>query len=170
MVVRVGGFSEDGSATPISSTVSSGRNTRTPSPTSPRTPITPSSPVVGGNEIEGEVRVRTLLPATAYLSPSLKDAAPRTKEAAREQADEDGGIILNADREVQLKLLLGKSGRKHGALPAMVRVCSFSTTSERVLTFNQFAGRPRCPLVHPQLRVDSRDHSWRSFGLAHRCS
>lgn len=113
MIVPCGGLSEDGGSSTGSSTPersstgidSDGRSV-------------PASPVLDRGESTSTSR--TLLPHTAYLEPSYSDEAPLDKAAAVERAQRDSGIILDGDREVQLKILLGKSGRKHSALPAMV--------------------------------------------------
>lgn len=128
MVVRVGGFTEsdqrgDRSPSPTSSGYTTDDGA---SPASPSSPIVPSSPI---DAVHASDSPRTLIPHTAYLPPSFSNPMPRSKEAAKEVATAEGGILIDADREVQLKLLLGKSGRKHGALPAMAS--EVSVESER---------------------------------------
>lgn len=129
MLVRVGGFTE-----------ATERSDRTPSPTSSGDEITAASPspsrpdsgrATPAEDGDGHASdsPRTLLPHTAYLPPSNVDITPLDKEAAKAAAVEQGGISVDGDREVQLKLLLGKSGRKHGSLPAMVRSLLLSPPS-----------------------------------------
>jgi hypothetical protein len=115
MIVCVGGFSEEGRRHSSFSFNSSG--TATPAESEPSSPSVASAPFP---ESDSPVP-KTLVPSTAYLAPSLQDAQPLSKEAAKKEAQRQAGIIVDADREVQFKFLLGKSGKKHGALPSMVR-------------------------------------------------
>ncbi|GAA6056952.1 hypothetical protein JCM3770_001982 [Rhodotorula araucariae] len=70
-------------------------------------------------------RERLLLPVAAYLpvaplAPGARDdPARRSHDEAKRSAAEDGGIVLDAEREVQLRFLLGKTGDKHARLGAM---------------------------------------------------
>ncbi|GAA5937288.1 hypothetical protein JCM3775_001603 [Rhodotorula graminis] len=62
-------------------------------------------------------RVRVLVPDAAYLAPDSDER--RAKDEAKSAAARDGGIVLDAEREVQLRFLLGKTGDKHAKLSAM---------------------------------------------------
>lgn len=100
-------------------------------------------------------RSRTLVPYASFVPPAanpLEVVNPprRSEKEAQAVAKAEVGIVLDGDREVQLRFLVGETGKKHGKLPAMVRF-SLSLFS-RLLTFF-FAGFPRHFLVHPRLRV-----------------
>ncbi|ORY84087.1 protein-tyrosine phosphatase-like protein [Leucosporidium creatinivorum] len=120
MVLRVGGFTESDERSDRSPSPTSSGEEASPAPATdtPASTSRPTTPLTDLNEHATD-SPRTLRPHTAYLPPSYTDAEPLEKEQARKIAEEDGGIVLDADREVQLKFLLGKSGRKHGKLPAM---------------------------------------------------
>ncbi|BGP19573.1 hypothetical protein JCM10213_000173 [Rhodosporidiobolus nylandii] len=69
-------------------------------------------------------RTHTLVPLTSYLPPVVvpleaTNPSRRSETEARKAATEDGGIVLDGDREVQLRVLVGEKGKKHGMLPAM---------------------------------------------------
>lgn len=73
-------------------------------------------------------RSRTLVPRTEYLpvpsSPveTVRSRSEReAKEAVKESSRGGPGIVLDPDREVMLKFLVGKTGDRHGKLPVMVR-------------------------------------------------
>jgi hypothetical protein len=73
-------------------------------------------------------RSRTLIPRTEYLpvpsSPveTVRSRSEReAKEAVKESSRGGPGIVLDPDREVMLKFLVGKTGDRHGKLPVMVR-------------------------------------------------
>ena len=69
----------------------------------------------------GELNVRALLPAAAYLPPGTKTrVTPWSREDVTRRTMDDGGIVLDADREFQLKLLVGRTGSKHAKLHTMV--------------------------------------------------
>ncbi|GAA5909708.1 hypothetical protein JCM8208_003851 [Rhodotorula glutinis] len=99
---------------------------------------TPASSVSGGDDNDGEAelpppsgthaqvesepaaappRVRVLVPDAAYLAPDSDER--RSRDEARRAVERDGGIVLDAEREVQLRFLLGKTGDKHAKLSAM---------------------------------------------------
>lgn len=154
MIVRVGGFTESDQLSDRSpSPTSSGDET---SPISPYSPVTLNSP---GDSKHATDSPRTLLPHTAYLPPSNTNLSPLSKEAAKEAAQAERGILLDADREVQLKLLLGKSGRKHGALPAMVSL--LLRLDGGTLLTRSFEGGTRSALVHSIVRVDEGGNTGR---------
>ena len=103
-------------------------------------------------------RVRVLVPLAAFLAPDSDDR--RSQDEARRAVERDGGIVLDAEREVQLRFLLGKTGDKHAKLSAMVRSLSLSlflairsapapklTSAPPVV-----AGRARAHVVRPRLR------------------
>ncbi|GAA6063568.1 hypothetical protein JCM10212_003147 [Sporobolomyces blumeae] len=77
----------------------------------------------------GKTRERLLVPYTSFLDPSpslppFENAKPRSRSEAIRHAEaspRDGarGIELDGEREVMLKVLIGKEGNKHGRLPTM---------------------------------------------------
>lgn len=67
--------------------------------------------------------VRVLLPAKSF-SPSNRHAELLTGDTARAEGRQ-AGIVMDASREVQLRLLVGRTGSKHGSLPIMVRAPYF---------------------------------------------
>lgn len=68
-----------------------------------------------------DLNVRSLFPAAVYLSPGTEsDVKPLTADEAAQRVQADGGIVLDADREFQLKLLVGRTGSKHAKLHTMV--------------------------------------------------
>ncbi|GAA5853140.1 hypothetical protein JCM8547_000215 [Rhodosporidiobolus lusitaniae] len=69
-------------------------------------------------------RTRTLIPHTAYLPPASDPLDPSTNPSRRDEKDakrvaKEEGIVLDGDRECQLRFLVGETGKKHGKLPAM---------------------------------------------------
>ncbi|GAA5963144.1 hypothetical protein JCM8115_001033 [Rhodotorula mucilaginosa] len=70
-------------------------------------------------------RSRTLVPRTEYLpvpSSPTETVRSRSEREAKEAVREwgaGGGIVLDPDREVMLKFLVGKTGDRHGKLPVM---------------------------------------------------
>ncbi|GAA6044024.1 hypothetical protein JCM8097_004307 [Rhodosporidiobolus ruineniae] len=100
---------------------------------SPSRSSTPSLPPPSGTSAYAETeaadslrtsRTRTLVPRTSYIPPALNplDATNpprRSDKEARRAAKEDGGIVLDGDREVQLRFLVGETGKKHAKLPEM---------------------------------------------------
>ncbi|SCZ97310.1 BZ3500_MvSof-1268-A1-R1_Chr4-2g07129 [Microbotryum saponariae] len=130
MLQRVGTFSEAPDVEAPSSLEEGEDLTETPNAITPATtapssphPDSPPSPSSPSSNPEEDSPIRTLLPSSIYLppptSPSL-DVAPRSKEVSKSSTALEEGMILDADEGIQFKLLLGKSGRKHGDyLPAM---------------------------------------------------
>lgn len=111
---------------------------------------------------------RILVPYAAYLPPNQgmeeADTAPRSHRAAREAVNADGGIVLDADREIMLKFLVGRTGDRHGKLPVMaslsrlfVQCTTTKLTSAFVLDKSRRLSRcrgssPRSRLLRPQQR------------------
>ncbi|GAA5977879.1 hypothetical protein JCM5350_006206 [Sporobolomyces pararoseus] len=90
---------------PSSSSSSSSSPSRTsPSPT--------SSPSSSGKE-------KFLIPHTSFVSPSSTDSTTRSDSEAKRQVSQDGGIVVDGERELMLKFLVGETGKKHGKLPTM---------------------------------------------------
>ncbi|KAM0751185.1 phosphatases II [Meredithblackwellia eburnea MCA 4105] len=64
---------------------------------------------------------RVLYPGAQYLPPSFEEEPPFDDESAVYEIRKNGGaILLDADREVQMRFLIGETGRKHSKLPSMV--------------------------------------------------
>ncbi|GAA5984463.1 hypothetical protein JCM10908_003357 [Rhodotorula pacifica] len=107
-------------ASPASTPTSS----RSPTPLPPPSESAAQHPPRTATE---SARSRTLVPRTAYLSPpsplvgsEVADGERRRNEKeAKQGVKEEGGIVLDADREVMLKFLVGKTGDRHGKLPVM---------------------------------------------------
>lgn len=126
MVVRVADYRQysTNGTTPPSANPS---GATTPTTTGPGTPVSPAGAAHSSLDAELERAsepFRTLLCLATYRDPSHVDTDARPKDEAKRVALErrgsgDGGVVLDADREVEIKLLLGKTGSKHGALPAM---------------------------------------------------
>jgi hypothetical protein len=81
-------------------------------------------------------RSRTLVPHTSFLPPAANPlevvaGASRSEAEAKKVAKAEGGIVLDGDREIQLRFLVGETGRKHGKLPVMVRFPLFSSLFSR---------------------------------------
>lgn len=63
-----------------------------------------------------------LIPHTSFLSPlPSASGASRTESEAKAQIESDGGILVDGEKEIMLKFLVGETGKKHGKLPTMVR-------------------------------------------------
>ncbi|GAA5853527.1 hypothetical protein JCM9279_001302 [Rhodotorula babjevae] len=62
-------------------------------------------------------RERVLVPLAAFLAPDSDER--RSRDEARQAVEREGGIVLDAEREVQLRFLVGKTGDKHAKLSAM---------------------------------------------------
>ncbi|SCV69212.1 BQ2448_2232 [Microbotryum intermedium] len=130
MIQRVGTFSEAGDTEAPSSAANEEDSSETPDAMTPATTApssphsdSPPSPSSLGTSAPEDVPTRILLPSSIYLppptSPSL-DVALRSKEDSKSVTALEQEMILDADEGIQFKLLLGKSGRKHGDyLPAM---------------------------------------------------
>ncbi|KAK4052586.1 Telomerase protein component 1 [Microbotryomycetes sp. JL221] len=119
LIVRVADFkelSETGTA-PTSQTPSGATTPYTAS----STPVTAVAPTLDQELAEADVRgePHVLSCHAIYRPPSRCNVVAHTKDEAKAQAQNMTGLLLDADREVEFKLLLGKSGSKHGALPAM---------------------------------------------------
>lgn len=71
----------------------------------------------------GPSRIRVLVPRTSFLKPNSTSNKGRSEKAATAAVEQDGGIVLDGDRELQLKFLVGKTGDRHSKLPDMVRHC-----------------------------------------------
>ncbi|BGO95111.1 hypothetical protein NBRC10512_006395 [Rhodotorula toruloides] len=67
----------------------------------------------------GPSRTRVLVPRTSFLEPNSTSNKRRSEKEAKAAVEQDGGIVLDGDREVQLKYLVGKTGDRHGKLPDM---------------------------------------------------
>jgi hypothetical protein len=116
-------------------------------------------------------RSRTLVPRTEYLpvpSSPTETVRSRSEREAKEAVREwgaGGGIVLDPDREVMLKFLVGKTGDRHGKLPVMVRQADsrfsflLSFLWGKFLLFFSFltkqalAGLGRCPIPCQALTV-----------------
>ncbi|TNY22633.1 hypothetical protein DMC30DRAFT_414918 [Rhodotorula diobovata] len=118
-----GGALRSGSSTASGSTASLPtivRGTPMSSANSSETDLPPPSGTHAQVESEPAAappRERVLVPATAFLAPDASER--RSREDAAEAVEADGGIVLDAEREVQLRFLLGKTGDKHSKLSAM---------------------------------------------------
>ncbi|GAA6025729.1 hypothetical protein JCM11491_000708 [Sporobolomyces phaffii] len=72
-----------------------------------------------------EPNAKLLVPHTAYLAPGGSPSPPESRSGSGSDSDAqarvatDGGIVVDADREVMLKFLVGETGKKHGKLPTM---------------------------------------------------
>ncbi|GAA5846662.1 hypothetical protein JCM3766R1_005800 [Sporobolomyces carnicolor] len=61
-----------------------------------------------------------LIPHTSFLSPlPSASGASRTESEAKAQIESDGGILVDGEKEIMLKFLVGETGKKHGKLPTM---------------------------------------------------
>lgn len=100
----------------------SSASTVSPYPPSTRSssPARPSSTTTTTTGLE-----KLLVPHTSYLSPSSSPGSRRTESEAIKEVERNGGIVLDAEREVMLSFLVGKTGKKHGKLPTMVRLLLF---------------------------------------------
>uniref|UniRef100_A0A0K3CLI7 BY PROTMAP: gi/647394322/emb/CDR35551.1/ RHTO0S01e01838g1_1 [Rhodosporidium toruloides] n=1 Tax=Rhodotorula toruloides TaxID=5286 RepID=A0A0K3CLI7_RHOTO len=67
----------------------------------------------------GPSRTRVLVPRASFLEPGSTSNTRRSEKEAKMAVEQDGGIVLDGDREVQLKFLVGKTGDRHGKLPDM---------------------------------------------------
>ncbi|GAA5900106.1 hypothetical protein JCM6882_002614 [Rhodosporidiobolus microsporus] len=107
-------------ATPLSSASSSTPSLPPPSATSAY--ATSSAPL----DTLRPSRSRRLVPQTSFL-PVAEDPLRveggnpqrRSAQEAKEKAKEEGGIVLDGDRDLQLRFLVGETGKKHGMLPTM---------------------------------------------------
>lgn len=107
--------------------------TTTPRSTSPDSSSTPPLPPPSESAAQEPpartasqaARSRTLVPRTEYLPvPASSEGTVRIRserEAKEAVKTSGGGIVLDPDREVMLKFLVGKTGDRHGKLPVMVR-------------------------------------------------
>jgi hypothetical protein len=102
-----------------SSTVSPYPPTSTSTSTS--SPTTPSTSIASTKE-----KSKYLIPHISYLSPSSSSSPARSNSEAKSQIEKDGGILIDGERELMLKFLVGETGKKHGKLPTMVRFDDFS--------------------------------------------
>ncbi|GAA5954209.1 hypothetical protein JCM3765_005320 [Sporobolomyces pararoseus] len=80
-----------------------------PSRKSPASTVSPSS---SGKE-------KLLIPHTSFVSPSSTNSTARSDSEAKKQISLDGGIVVDGEREMMLKFLVGETGKKHGKLPTM---------------------------------------------------
>ncbi|KAK4046356.1 Telomerase protein component 1 [Microbotryomycetes sp. JL201] len=93
--------------------------------TLPTTPVTSAPHVSLDDELEkakAQAKCRQLSCSAVYRQPSRVDSEPLSKDQAKLFAREQDGLEVDIDREIELKLLLGKSGSTHAALPAMAAV------------------------------------------------
>ncbi|GAA5900881.1 hypothetical protein JCM5296_002205 [Sporobolomyces johnsonii] len=92
-------------------------------PPTPSVTLTPLPVSTASSPAPRSSRTRLLTPSTSFLPPSSPTipttANPRSAEEAKRAARDEGGIVLDAEREVMLKFLVGKTGEKHGKLPSM---------------------------------------------------
>lgn len=111
--------------------------TTTPRSTSPDSSSTPPLPPPSESAAQQPpartaseaARSKTLVPRTEYLpvptessTGSVLRGRVRSEREAKEAVKEaGGGIVLDPDREIMLKFLVGKTGDRHGKLPVMVR-------------------------------------------------
>ncbi|GAA5986016.1 hypothetical protein JCM11641_004902 [Rhodosporidiobolus odoratus] len=122
-------------------------------------------------------RTRSLIPHTSFLplpvSP-LESTNPSRRAAneAKAAAKEEGGIVLDADREVMLKFLVGETGKKHGMLPDMAALaiswfipsfeCAPSSTVEGAGQRSKILlDRKELDFVKPFAGIDSVEIGWR---------
>lgn len=68
----------------------------------------------------GPSRTRVLVPRSSYIEPNSTSNTRRGEKEAKLAVENEGGIVLDGDRELQLKFLVGKTGDRHGKLPDMV--------------------------------------------------
>ncbi|GJN93238.1 hypothetical protein Rhopal_006285-T1 [Rhodotorula paludigena] len=109
-------------------------------------------------------RERTLVPSTSFLPvpPSQLDGPsapqPRSREEAKRAVEADGGIVLDAEREAQLRVLVGKTGEKHGKLPVMASLALtwFIPVFEVATPSNDTAGSCRSKVVIQGKDLDFR--------------
>lgn len=120
-----------------------------PTPALPLPPPSESAAQHAVRTATESARSKTLVPRTAYLSPSATTSTlrtgdgtgpdstgngagdddndggrgrrRRTEREAKEAVRLEGGIALDPDREVMLQFLVGKTGDRHAKLPVMVR-------------------------------------------------
>ncbi|KAM0791038.1 hypothetical protein ACM66B_004334 [Microbotryomycetes sp. NB124-2] len=122
MIVRVANFKElsDNNSTAPLSANPSGAATPNTVPTTPIVGHAPSSLDEELSRAKAEAKCRTLSCSAIYRRPcTTDDVQALSKDHAKASAREQQGLEVDIDREVEFKLLLGKSGSAHGALPAM---------------------------------------------------
>ncbi|GAA5899962.1 putative phosphatidylinositol-3,4,5-trisphosphate 3-phosphatase [Sporobolomyces salmoneus] len=136
MFERIGGFVESAQSPPSSGgatnlTTSSSRSTlevpRTEtdenaleeyaSTASTVSPYPSSSGTSTPHPSATSTREKYLIPHSSYLSPA--STTVRSDSEAKSQVEKDGGIVIDGEREIMLKFLVGETGKKHGKLPTM---------------------------------------------------
>ncbi|BGP27258.1 phosphatidylinositol-3,4,5-trisphosphate 3-phosphatase [Rhodotorula toruloides] len=137
----------DGGSTPPSASASTGSLpsavVKTPAssiadspdlPPPSQTAATPTSTCANPRPSQTHV----LVPRTSFMGPDSTSSTRRTEKEAKATVEQDGGIVLDADRELQLKFLVGKTGDRHGKLPEMAALAitwfipSFEATAPMV--------------------------------------
>ncbi|GAA5942617.1 putative phosphatidylinositol-3,4,5-trisphosphate 3-phosphatase [Sporobolomyces koalae] len=100
-------------------TYDSTASTVSPYPPSSRAPssidLSRHSTEVSSTAADG--KHKWLVPHTSYLAPA--SAEQLSQNRAQEQVERDGGIVVDGERELMLKFLVGETGHKHGKLPTM---------------------------------------------------
>ncbi|KWU41832.1 hypothetical protein RHOSPDRAFT_36600 [Rhodotorula sp. JG-1b] len=168
-----GGVAVEAATTPLSTSPSDSSASSTPPLPPPSESAAQQPPARTATEA---ARSRTLVPRTEYLPVPLSSdegtlrVRVRSEREAKEAVKEwgaGGGVVLDPDREVMLKFLVGKTGDRHGKLPVMASLALtwFIPTFEADLPASSSSSgaqpdaagaRPRSKLV-----IDGKDLDFR---------
>ncbi|GAA5918901.1 hypothetical protein JCM1841_006669 [Sporobolomyces salmonicolor] len=144
-------------------------------PPPPSTPLTLLPASTASSPAPGSPRTRVLTPSTSFLPPppspeTSTTSKPRSAEEAKQAARDEGGIVLDAEREVMLKFLVGKTGEKHGKLPSMAALaltwfipefeCSPAPSGERRRSTLTLPAKD-LDFVKPFAGIDEVEMGWR---------